>query len=263
MFKREFKVNFKSLLIWTGVICALFLLVYLVYPSMSDAMKEGGMDDLLKAFPEDILKSFNMDIIAIDTAFGWYKTEGYVFLLLIGGIYSAMLGANIYLKEENDKTIDFLLAKPIKRKDILIAKILCGISNISILIAITTIFNYFGLLFNGDFDQKVFFIASIAPILIFYSLFSVSLFISSFFRRNKSAVSLSIGIVFMTYIFQMIGNLSDKYSFLKNISFFELSPIRYIVLNRQLPLRNVIITLIIMITFFGASYYRYSKKEFM
>ncbi len=263
MFKREFKINFKSLLIWTSIICGLFAMAYSIYPSMGEAMKEGGIKDLLKAFPEDVLKTFNMDIISIDTAFGWYKTEGYVFLLLIGGIYSSMLGANIFLKEESDKTIDFLLAKPVTRKEVLTAKIVCGLVNISLMILIVAAFNYIGLSFNGDLDSKIFIISALAPALVFYSLFSISLFIASFFRKNKNITSLAIGIVFISYIFQMIGNLSDKFSFLKKISIFELSPIRDIILNRQLPFSSVIITLIIMIVFLGASYYRYNNKEFL
>ena len=32
--KRELKVNFKSFLIWTGILIVLFLAVFLVYPSI-------------------------------------------------------------------------------------------------------------------------------------------------------------------------------------------------------------------------------------
>ena len=70
--------------------------------------------------PEEILKAMNMDIASIDSAFGWLKTEGFIFVLLITGCYSAILGSNILLKEENDKTIEHLNSLPIKRNNIII-----------------------------------------------------------------------------------------------------------------------------------------------
>ena len=63
----------------------------------------------------------------IDTAFGWLKSEGFVFALLIIGAYSGILGSNILLKEENDKTIEYLNSVPVTRKKIAVSKIASGI----------------------------------------------------------------------------------------------------------------------------------------
>ena len=37
MFKREMKINFKSFVIWTAILIGLFLVVFLVYPSIIDS----------------------------------------------------------------------------------------------------------------------------------------------------------------------------------------------------------------------------------
>ena len=34
MFKREMKINLKSVMIWTSILIGLFLVVFLVYPSI-------------------------------------------------------------------------------------------------------------------------------------------------------------------------------------------------------------------------------------
>ena len=114
MIKREFKINLKSFIIWLCILISIFLLVYLIYPYIvtDDSMKE--MDELMKVFPPDVLKAFNMDIASISTAYGWFKTEGFMFILLIIGIYSSFLGGSILLKEENDKTIEYLSSLPVK-----------------------------------------------------------------------------------------------------------------------------------------------------
>lgn len=87
MFKREMKINLKSFIIWTSILIGLFLVVFLVYPSIMNSSNAQMIDEMMAMFPEEMLKSFNMDISSIDSAFGWLKTEGFVFVLLITGIY--------------------------------------------------------------------------------------------------------------------------------------------------------------------------------
>jgi ABC-2 type transport system permease protein len=65
------------------------------------------MEEMLKVFPPEVLKAFNMDISSIDSAYGWLKSEGFIFVLLIIGCYSAIMGSNVLLKEESDKTIEY------------------------------------------------------------------------------------------------------------------------------------------------------------
>ena len=127
MIKREFKVNLKSFIIWTSILLIMFLVVFLVYPHIitDDTMK--NLDEMMKVFPKELLTAFNMDITSINTAYGWLKSEGFMFVLLIIGIYSSMLGSNIVLREENDKTIEYLNSLPIKRKKILHNKIIVSI----------------------------------------------------------------------------------------------------------------------------------------
>ena len=91
MFKRELKVNFKSFLIWTLILIGLFFVVYLVYPYIITSENMEMLNEMMKVFPPEVLKAFNMDISAIDTAYGWLKTEGFIFVLLITGIFSLSL----------------------------------------------------------------------------------------------------------------------------------------------------------------------------
>ena len=121
MIKREFKINLKSFLIWTGILVLMFLVVYLIYPYIITSESIDQMNDMMKMFPEEVLKAFNIDIANIDTAYGWFKTEGFTFVLLIIGIYSSILGSNIVLKEESDKTIEYLESLPIKRSKIVLS----------------------------------------------------------------------------------------------------------------------------------------------
>ena len=83
MIKREFIANFKNFLAWFLVLVIIFLMVYLVYPFIITDENMESMNEMLQAFPPDVLKAFNMDLASIDTAYGWIKTEGFMFILLI------------------------------------------------------------------------------------------------------------------------------------------------------------------------------------
>ena len=198
MLKREMKVNFRGFVIWTSILVILFGAVFLIYPSIitSDGME--SLNEMLKVFPEDLLRAFNMDISSIDSAFGWIKTEGFVFVLLITGIYSGILGSGILLKEENDKTIEYLNSLPVKRTQIVINKVAVGLVYIFLVIIVLGVFNYVGLTWSGDFDKKSYLLLSVTPIFSSIVIFSLCLFLSTFTHKTKNTIGLSLGIVFVS-----------------------------------------------------------------
>lgn len=263
MFKREFKINFKSLILWSVILLAIYILVFAIYPSLMNEESKQGIEKLMKTMPQEMLSSFNMDIVGIESAFGWFKTEGYTFLTLLGGIYAAILGGTILLKEENDKTIEFLYSKPVSRNNIVTSKILCGILNIIIFTAIITIGNLIALIGNDDFNLKQFLMISILPILLYYMLFFIMLFISTFMKKTKKAMSLVIGLVFLSYFMQLIGGMGESAKIIKDISLFEFVSSRYIILNNCIDLKYVIIGVIIITIAAIGTYFRYNKKEFL
>ena len=261
MFKREMKINFKSFIIWTSILIGLFLVVFLVYPSIvnSDSMKM--MDEMMKMFPEEMLKAFNMDISSIDSAFGWLKTEGFVFVLLITGIYSGILGSNILLKEESDKTIEYLNSVPVTRRKIVINKIICGLLYIILMVLAIGIFNFIGLTLSGDFDRKSYLLLSVTPLFSSIVIFAVCLFLSTFTHKTKKTLGISLGIVFASYFLNVISEMGESTEFLKYISIFTLADIRNVIID--VSINPLMVVLAIGITFFFIilTIIRYNKKE--
>ena len=47
MFKREMKINLKSFIIWTSILIGLFLVVFLVYPSIVNSDNIQMMDEMM------------------------------------------------------------------------------------------------------------------------------------------------------------------------------------------------------------------------
>ncbi len=263
MIKREFKVNFKSFLIWLSILIIIFLIVYLLYPYIITDDTVRNIDEMMKIFPTEVLKAFNMDIASIETAYGWVKTEGVMFILLITGFYSSILGGNILLKEENDKTIEYLDSLPIKRNKILTNKIIVGITYILLFTIIFGLFNYICLNLSGDFSQKQFMLLSITPILVGIPFFAFNLFISTFMHKTKKTIGISLGMVFIFYIISVISELSTNIEFIKYFSLYTLAGTRDIIANTTMNSLNIFISIGISIIFIALSYIRYNKKELL
>lgn len=261
MFKREIKVNFKGFLIWLLVLMGLFLVVFLVYPSIVNSSNIKDMDSLMEMFPEEMLKAFNMDLSSITSAYGWLKSEGFVFVLLIIGCYSGILGSTILLKEENDKTIEYLNSLPIKRNDIIINKVIVGIVYIILMTIILSIFNFIGLSCSGEFDHKQYFLLSITPIFSSLVIFMVCMFLSTFTNKTKKMIGASLGIVFISYVLQMLSSIADSVSWLKYLSVFTLADIRNVIMDIRINPLMVVLSIGLFILFLIFTMIRYNRKE--
>lgn len=261
MLKREFKVNLKNFIIWDIILLGIFLIAYLIYPSIIASDNIAMMDEMLQMFPEEILKAFNYDISMMDTAYGWLKSEGFVFVLLITGCYAGILGSNILLKEENDKTIEYLNTLPVKRRDIVMNKVIAGVVYIITMISLLTLFNYIGLSLSGDFDKKQFFLLSITPLFPALVLYFVCMFLSTFTHKTKRMLGISLAIVLVSYFFQVLSSIADSVEFLKYVSIFTLADIRNVIVNVSINPIMVIVCMVLIGIFFVLTIIHYDRKE--
>lgn len=261
MFKREMKINLKSFIIWLLILMGLFLVVFLIYPSIINSDNIKMMDEMMKMFPPEVLKAFNMDISLIDSAYGWLKTEGFVFVLLIIGCYSGLLGSNILLKEENDKTIEYLNSLPITRNKIIFTKVGVGLIYIVFMVIMLGIFNFIGLSLSGNFDRKQYILLSIAPLFSSITIYFICMFISTLMHKSKKMQSISLGLVLISYVLLTLSSISDEVEFLKYFSVFTLADIRNVIVNIAINPFMIIISICISIIFLILTVINYNKKE--
>lgn len=261
MLKREFKINLKSLLIWTSIIVFLLLFVFIIYPYIVTEDNMKALDEIMSSMSKDVLSIFNMDKFSISTVYGWIKTEGYMFITLLGGIYSALLGSSILSIEEKDKTIEYLISKPITRNKIISNKLICGFINILVLTIIIFICNLIGLACSHELVIKELLLISFSPLMLYYSLFSISLLISTIIKNPKKTTFVGLVITFIAYALSIIGSISDKVSLIKKISLFEAVNINYLLSNMHINYIYLIVTLFIVFIYLFTTYKVYNNKE--
>lgn len=261
MLKRELRINLKPFLLWSVILMSIYLLIFLVYPSIVASDTMANLDMMLEMFPPEILKAFNMDIASITTAYGWLKTEGFVFILLVTGCYSAILGATILLKEESDKTIEYLASLPVTRKSIVLSKYLVGMFYTVCITAAIGIFNFIGLSMSGDFEKEQYLLLAVTPIFPSIVLFSFCMFAATFFKKTNKMFGLSIGITFVSYFLNVVSDMDESIEVLKYLSVYTLADVRNVITDTKINPVYVGLSIGISVVLLLLTLYRYERKE--
>lgn len=261
MLKRELKINLKSFIIWLSILLSIFLIGFLIYPSIIASDSVESLNEMMKMFPPEMLKAFNFDIASIDSVYGWIKSEGFVFALLMIGCYSGILGSNILLKEEDEKTIEYLNSLPITRNDIIFNKVISGLIYIILITILLAIFNLIGLTLSGEFDIKQYLLLSITPIFPSLVIYFICMFISTFTHKTKQTTGISLGIVLISYVLQTLSVMTKETEFLKYFSVFTLADIRSVISNISINPIMILISIFLSIIFLILTIIRYNKKE--
>ena len=259
MFKREMKNNFKSYIIWVALLTFFLLMAYAFYPTLDQG---ASFDELLEMMPQELLVALNMDIVDVNSAFGWFASEGYMMVALLGGCYAAILGSSIVLKEHSEKTIEYLISKPISRLSILRNKLMVGILYIFLFNLVLLLVSLISLYVLDDLDAKLLLLFSGSALMTQYIFFFVTVFISMFFTKTKKMIGVSLGLVLGTYFIQVLSLLSEKIEFLKYLSPFEYFSARYIIINEAYKTSYLLLTFIIITVCIVGSIKIYKNKEF-
>lgn len=266
IFKMDFKRNLRSLIVWSvisaGLICAFMLL----YPTMKNNAVLELAKAKLDAMPKELVEAFHMaqvDFTQITEFFGFTLQ----FLLTATCIYGAVLGVGVLLREENEKTIEFLYARPVKRAQIFASKLMAAVVSYVVYFAI---FGAAGILVSvcvkpPEVDMMVM-VSTLKSVLLGgliagLTYLFMGILISVFFRKTIHTALLALGIFFVTSI---LGGIPDALGILEFLHW--ISPIAYFVpkqiIQSGLDTGNVLICLGVMAVCTIIAYGVYRKKDF-
>lgn len=261
VFKRELRRNLKAFLIWT-VSTAMFLaMIVAFYPYIADNAMD--YERMLEQLPPAMLSAFNLDQLSLADPLGWYGTEGYVLFLIFASVYAIQLGAGILSKEEDERTIDFLLAKPISRAQIVWEKI-WGM-NIYLLFfnVICSAVTFVGLemVKQQAYDRLTLLYLFTAAYMVQIVFASLGLLMSVFITKAKAILPLSIGIALGSYIISVMAKMSEQVESLKYFTPFSYAEAGEIVSNGRLsPVYMALSLFLIAASLYGTLYF-YQRKD--
>ncbi|WP_260631246.1 ABC transporter permease [Bacillus sp. S/N-304-OC-R1] len=261
IFRREFRRGQKSLIIWSLVLAGLVIWLLSIFPQF--AKSQNSLESLLDAYPQSMKQMFGMDQLNLGTLIGFYGIEVYMMTTLLGSIYAAMLASNILAKEENEKTIEFLLSKPVSRSQIVGEKLFAVIVNIVILNIVSTGASIIGFQFSEgeSVPWRTFALLSIATMLLHLTFATIAFLLSSVMRKTRNVLSLSLAIVIISYFLNIMSGLSDDLDILKFFSPFKYVDAANIINDNVLETMYIVIMIGIISLSIIASFIIYRKKD--
>ncbi|WP_010677888.1 ABC transporter permease subunit [Bacillus timonensis] len=256
VFLREMKAYRKSLIIWSIGLVLLLLMGKTEYSSLSSSGQ--SLNELIESMPKALQALMGTGTLDLSTPIGYFSIL-YLYLLLMGTIHAAMLGASIIAKEERDKTFEFLFVKPITRTKVITMKLLAALTNLVVFNAVTTIATI--LVFEMNREIKDLFMLMSGMLLLQLLFLMIGSALASVIRGPKRAAPFAMGILLLTFILSIVIDLSEKLE-----PFTYIVPFRYFTAKKILTGDGfeavyVILSLSFIVALTVTTYVFYKKKD--
>ena len=255
--KHELKLNLKSLLIWSFSVGGLGFICLLMYTSM-----DGEMMDMADTFSNmgAFSYAFGMSTLSIATINGFFATEVGTVHGLGSALFAALLSTVLLSKEEDAHTGEFLFSLPLSRGNIVLAKLLSLLIELTLFTLICGVMYILGfavLKEDISWNEMMIFLGSMLFMNIEIS--AIALIISACSARNRMGVGLGLALIFYSYdlIGRVVPDMKD-YLFVGPFSYTNASEI---FAGKETPpealITGVAVTVIALIISFAV----YTKKD--
>ncbi|MCJ7449244.1 MAG: ABC transporter permease [Bacteroidales bacterium] len=224
LFLKELRRNALSLIVWMIVITLFISVTMAVYPVFVE--NQSKIIGMMSLIPGELLQfkgisNFN-DFLSV---LGFYAVNNIIYMMVLGSIYAIVLSSGILLKEEYNKTAEYLLTRPLTRSEIFVSKLAVLTLNVFLLNLVTALAGFISLeLFkNGPFSIRAFLILSLYTLLLNILFGAIGLFLSTLVKRAKPITTFSIGLVLIFYFIFTLSKITEG---IAKIGY--LSPFRYV-----------------------------------
>ncbi|MDP4093146.1 MAG: ABC transporter permease subunit [Bacillota bacterium] len=259
IFIHELKSARKPTIIWICSMVAISLLFLSIYPGIYNDAET--FKKTLASFPDAVKKALGLSIDNVTTLLGFYSFF-FMYIMLCGAVQGMNLGLGILSKETRDKTADFLLTKPVSRKQIMTAKLMSALVSLIVTNIVFTAISFIiaSAVKQASFSAKIFVMVSLTLFFIQLMLAALGIFISVAARKIRSVLPVSLATVFGFFVISMIGSiLGDKA--VRYITPFKYFDNAYIIKNASYETVFLVIEFIFIATAITASYIIYSRKD--
>jgi len=222
LFIKELKGNAFSLLMWTMVITVLISLTMSVYGTFLE--NNSKILAIMSILPEGALQFKGIsNVDDLFSVLGFYTANNVIYMLVLGSIYAIVLSSNILIKEEYNKTAEYLLSWPLTRSGIFFSKAAVVFLNVIILNTVTALAGFIGMeiVQREPYSVRAFLILSLYTLLLNLLFGTIGLFMSTLVKRSKPITTLSIGLVLILYFTDTLSKITDSLSKIGYLSPFK------------------------------------------
>jgi ABC-2 type transport system permease protein len=260
IFKHEFRIRIKSVIIWSLAITAILMIFFSFYPVFAD--QAVMMDQLMDNFPPELRAAFGMSELDMSSVLGFYSFI-FLFIQLCLAIQAGNYGFGLVSIEENELTADFLLTKPLSRTRVLVSKLLAVFASLLItnIVVWVSSFTAISLFRDGKVYDSNTLLLILSTAGIFQLLFlSVGLIISLLVRRVRSVTPYALGLAFGAYVLNAFsGMLGDvKLEYITPFKHFDPANIIH---NKSLDTPLVLISVGVILISLITSFWLYQRRD--
>jgi ABC-2 type transport system permease protein len=262
IYRTELKSHWKSLIFWSLGIFGFMLAAMSKYQGYSRSGQ--SINELLDSLPGGVSSLLGANILDLQSAGGFFAMCA-LYLAIMLGVHAVLLGSGIIAKEETDKTIEFLVTKPVTRNRIFLAKVLAAATavvflNIVALIASIVTVNMFneGPPINSD-------IIFLMPAVLFIQLIFLAVGVSfaAIMRRPKRAGIFSAAVLLATFILSSFVDITDRYDFLRYLTPFQYFDPKTIFAENAYKPAYILIATVAFIIMLAVSRFAYKSRDFI
>ena len=226
IFWREMKANRTSFILWC--IGVLFMVGTGMMKFTSLSSTGISLNDFIADMPKSLQAIMGNNSLDLSSAIGYYGVL-YLYLVVMAAIHASMLGANIISKEEREKTVEFLLVKPISRSQMITSKFVAAFIQIVLLNLVTLVFSILIVQAYAEGEEVIgdITIMMLGMFILQLIFLDIGTAIAAIVKKSKTATSLSTGILLITFILAVAINMNSKLEYLKYFT-----PFKYFEANR-------------------------------
>ena len=254
---QELKSQKWTVLIWSLSIGLLMMASILLYPEMSSQM-----DDMTEMFSNmgNFTSAFGMDKLDFGTMIGYYMVECGNMIGIGGGLFAAIIGISSLMKEERDRTAEFLLTHPVSRFRVVTEKLLSVVLIIVIMNLVVFVMAVGSVFAIGEsLPWKEIMIYHLSNLLLGIEIACICFGISAFFCKN--GMGIGIGVAALMYFLNIISNLTKDAEGLKYITPYGYADGGYINEHGSLNGMYLAVGMSLMALGIVAAYVKYTRKD--
>ena len=258
LYKHEILSRWRMIFIW-GILLTLWASIYIsVFPEVGEQFTEFA--DM------EIMLAFNMDMATME---GFISSVVVQIMPLILGFYVITLATNTLGGEEENGTLELVVAMPLKRWQIVTMKTLALLTFIFLILLVFSagcalVLNLV-IASNPDMviniTEMQLFIALLASYPLMVALFGISLFLSAFMPTRRSAVAVMIAFYLGSYVANSAGGMVTSLEWLETLSLFNYLNTSASVFTDGPSSSDVLILLTIGILFFGLALWSFEGRN--
>ena len=220
IYLKELRDYRKAVLLWSLAIFAFMISAMSKYQGYQ---KSGtSITDLVNSLPAGLSSVLGLKGLDLQSAGGFFAMC-VLYLGVMLGVHAVLLGSGIIAKEETDKTIEFLFAKPVSRSRILFAKLLAALTSTVVLNIVTLVVSVVtiplfaqGPSINGDI---LFLMPSVFFIQLWFLMIGAAF--AAVMRQPKHSGMVSAAVLLAAFIISAFVDISDRFGFLRYATPFK------------------------------------------